>query len=118
MKIIIMVILVALATLTIYLLIGVLIHCIFNWGCDAPSFEASTVNLLAVPLVYPAYFIYILPQMVFGEPSWPTNIMLAIMGAIEIIYLYLLSCIIASFATKLKKKVRLLKKNEVKIMSE
>jgi hypothetical protein len=78
--------------------------CIMNWGCDASSLESLIMSILTFFLIVPAYLVYAFPQMIFGEPNLPTNVLFLIIGIIDIIWLYLLSCIMAPFVKNIFKK--------------
>lgn len=103
-KIITMVVLVALAAGTVYLLIGAMFGCALSWGCDTLSFGAFIANVLGLVLVAPAYYIYAAPQMIFGDLNLPMGAMIAIMIVIELVYLYLLSCSVVTIIGKFKSK--------------
>jgi len=104
MKLIVMAVLVVLVALTIFLIMGVMFGCIMSLGCDTVSFASFIAGVLGLVLVIPSYFIYLMPQMVFGDLDWPMSVMIGIMAAIEIIYLYLLSCVVTIVIRKFRKK--------------
>ena len=105
-KIITLVAVIILAALTMYFVIGAALGCAMSWGCDTLSFGTFIFNALALVLVVPAYFTIIAPQLIFSDFDLPTSVMIGIMIAVEVIYLYALSCVITFFVNRYIRKRR------------
>jgi hypothetical protein len=95
-----------------YWLMGVMVSCMFSWGCDTLSLKAFVANLLAIFLIMPVYYLSALFQTIFKLQfefldkgyTW-----MYILGFFEIAYLYILSCVVIFIWSKFK-EYRLKKK--------
>jgi hypothetical protein len=108
-KVGVFVIFLALASLAIWLLIGTFTGCLFSLGCNNVTFNAFVANILGVWLVLPVYYFVsnFFQPMNLGIFN---NIAVAyvIFGSIEILYLYLLACLVTAGIKwyRLQKQVR------------
>jgi len=96
--------LIALTALTVYLLIRAMFGCMMSLGCDTVSSGAFIAGILGLVLVALPYFVFMAPQAVFGDFDLPTSVMMGILIVTEIIYLYLLSCVIEIAINKFREK--------------
>ena len=100
-KIVTTFVLIILSVVTIFLLLRVVVGCMFDWGCDTLPPGAGLVYLFAIVLVAPAYYSLGLFEIIF-RPQYNQDFLLLMFALFEIIYLYFLGCSISVFWTRHK----------------